>query len=64
MFFHTGKMGTGDGCVDELDGGNPFTICTYITSPRCKFHISYNYICQLYLNKAENKKGERVVFIS
>ena len=28
---------------------------TYIKSPRCILSISYNFICQLYVNKAENK---------
>ena len=33
--------------------GNPFTMYRYIKSPQCMLEISYSFIRQLYLSKAE-----------
>ena len=38
-------------------------MCTSIKSKLCTFKISYNFICQLYLNKAEKIEKEDAIDI-
>ena len=42
MFLSKKKMLImwGDGCINELDGENPFTMYTYIKSPWCTLYLT------------------------
>lgn len=46
-------------CLNIISPGrNPFTMCMYIKSPHGTLKISYNFICQLHLDKARRKKHD------